>query len=324
MATSRATSREEPENQEKQEKREKRENQESREDRTSRDTRDIREAGNTRENGKRQPRKKAHRGTAGRPGTAAGPGIRPNILIGTTWAALLLTLWLCDGRDLVGGSMAQLPTTGDIAAVGRPHARPPVPAHHRLAAAPTAEPTRLTIRALGLRAAIVARGRYGNGTPAPAASSPHGSPALYGPPAPISWYAAGPRPGEPGAAVLTTGPDTGSTDPTDPANPTDPAGPTHGTRRAAPSHRLTGLRPGDRIDIQRSDGSTAQFTVEEIQVYDRDRLTARTAYAPHRPGRSELRLITHVPAGDPESRRPAPVVISAYLSKTENRAHTKN
>ncbi|WP_107068113.1 class F sortase [Streptomyces sp. CT34] len=244
-----------------------------------------------------------------------GQGIRPNLLIGATWAALLLTLWLCDGRDLAGGSMAQLPTTGDIAAVGRPHPRPPVPDHHRVAAARTArtaEPTRITIAALGLRAAIATRGRDGNGTPTPAAPSPPGAPGHVDPPAPISWYAAGPRPGEPGAAVLTTGPD---------PRTTAPAGHPHGTPRAA-RHRLTGIRPGDRIDIQRSDGTTARFTVEEIQVYDRDRLTARTAYAAHRPGRSELRLITHVPAGDHERGHPAPVVISAYLSGIRPARHT--
>ncbi|MGD3110382.1 sortase domain-containing protein [Streptomyces sp. YGL11-2] len=293
----------------------------SRSEPTRRAPREEREGRALRENGKPEHGKPEHgKSEHGKPEhgksehrKTAGPGIRPNLLIGATWAALLLTLWLCDGRDLAGGSMAQLPTTGDIAAVGRPHARPPAPARrHRVAAAPAAEPTRITIAALGLRAAIATRGRDGNGALTPAASSPSGPPAHGGPPAPIGWYAAGPRPGEPGAAVLTSGPDPRTTDPADLP---------HTTPRAA-RHRLTGIRPGDRIDIQRSDGTTAQFTVEEIQVYDRDRLTAHTAYTAHRPGRSELRLITHVPAGNPARRHPAPVVISAYLSGVRPAHHT--
>ncbi|QHC20920.1 class F sortase [Streptomyces sp. GS7] len=295
----------------------------SRSEPTRRAPREEREGRALRENGKPEHRRpepgrqehQSHENGKAEHRKTAGSGIRPNLLIGATWAALLLTLWLCDGRDLAGGSMAQLPTTGDIAAVGRPHARPPAPARHRVAAAPAAEPTRITIAALGLRAAIAARGRDGNGVLTPVASSPSGPPAHVGPPAPIGWYAAGPRPGEPGAAVLTTGPDSRTTDPTDPADLP------HGTPRAA-RHRLTGIRPGDRIDIQRSDGTTAQFTVEEIQVYDLDRLTAHTAYTAHRPGRSELRLITHVPAGNAARGHPAPVVISAYLSGIRPAPHT--
>ncbi|MFF7411089.1 hypothetical protein [Streptomyces lydicus] len=42
------------------------------------------------------------------------------LLTGVTWVVLLLGLWMW-GRDLsAGGAAAQLATTGDVAAVGRP------------------------------------------------------------------------------------------------------------------------------------------------------------------------------------------------------------
>ncbi|WP_129296192.1 sortase domain-containing protein [Streptomyces lydicus] len=190
------------------------------------------------------------------------------------WAVLLLGLWLW-GRDLADGVAAQLATTGDVAAVGRPLGRQAPPqAHAPLTAAVKAEPVGLTIDALGVReGGIVARGldAYGILTP-----PPDTSPALVG------WYADGPQPGEAGAALLVGRGGSGR----------DPHA------RQALVHRLTALGPGDRVDIQRSDGSTARFTVEDVQLYDRDRFDARRAYAARDRGRSELRLI--VDEGDGE------------------------
>ncbi|WP_336052439.1 sortase domain-containing protein [Streptomyces sp. CA2R101] len=236
------------------------------------------------------------------PHPATTPG---KLLAGVAWAVLLLGLWLW-GRDLADGVAAQLATTGDVAAVGRPLGRQAPPqAHAPLPAAVTAEPVGLTIDALGVReGGIVARGLDAHGILTP---PPDTSPALVG------WYADGPRPGEAGAALLAG---RGGAD-------RDP-----GARHAL-VHRLTALRPGERVDIQRSDGSTARFTVEDVHLYDRDHFDARRAYAARERGRSELRLIVVDDGGDGNgghghaappvrgSRSSNVVVVSAYLTSLQ-------
>ncbi|MFF9481212.1 hypothetical protein [Streptomyces sp. NPDC014733] len=67
------------------------------------------------------------------PGAGPAPG-RGRWFTGAAWAVLLLGLWLWDGDAARSDAVAQLTTTGDIAAVGRPpgpaapRARPPLPA----------------------------------------------------------------------------------------------------------------------------------------------------------------------------------------------------
>ncbi|WP_329176730.1 class F sortase [Streptomyces decoyicus] len=214
------------------------------------------------------------------------------------WAVLLLGLWLW-GRDLAEGVAAQLATTGDVAAAGRPLGRQAPPhAHAPVPTAVTARPVGITIGALGVRkAGITERGldEHGILTPPPDNS-----------PAPVGWYAAGPQPGEAGAALLVGRAGTGR----------DPR------VQGAVVHRLAGIKPGERLDIQRSDGSTARFTVEDVQLYDRDRFDARKAYAARDRGRSELRLIvddgSRTRATD-RSRGGASnvVVVSAYLTSLQ-------
>ncbi|WP_411137200.1 sortase domain-bontaining protein [Streptomyces sp. C10] len=240
-----------------------------------------------------------HRTPASRPGPAHRPG---QLLAGVAWAVLLLGLWLW-GRDLVDGVAAQLATTGDVAAAGRPLGRQAPPhAHAPVTAATSARPVRLTIDALGVRdAGIAGRGLDGDGmlTPPP-----------YTSPEPVGWYAEGPQPGEVGAALLVAraGADRGP-----------------GAQRTV-FHRLPRLKPGDRVDIQRADGSTARFTVEDIQLYDRHRFDPRKAYAAHDRSRSELRLITGDGSLGRDTGRPGGnaanvTVVSAYLTSYQHPPH---
>ncbi|WP_329150911.1 class F sortase [Streptomyces sp. NBC_01456] len=217
------------------------------------------------------------------------------LLAGVAWAVLLLGLWLW-GRDLAEGVAAQLATTGDVAAVGRPLGRQgPAHAHAPVPASATTEPMGITIEALGVRGAgIGAQDLDENGLPAPPAPAS---------PDTVSWYAAGPQPGEAGAALLVgrAGGDRGSG-----------AGP-------LTVRRLTGLKPGQRVEVRRADGSTARFTVEDVQLYDHDRFDPHRAYAPHEGGRSELRLIVDDGArgGAAAGRDGGPakvVVVAAYLT----------
>jgi hypothetical protein len=84
------------------------------------------------------------------------------------------------------------------------------------------------------------------------------------------WYALGPRPGDPGSAVIL--------------------GHVDSKRGPAVFFRLRELRPGDEIKITRADGSTVRFVVERIGQYDKKRFPTDDVYYPTL--RSTLRLVT--------------------------------
>ncbi|MDQ7903820.1 class F sortase [Phytohabitans sp. ZYX-F-186] len=84
------------------------------------------------------------------------------------------------------------------------------------------------------------------------------------------WYNKGPTPGEYGPAVIVGHVDSGS----------------------GPSvfHKLSRLRPGNRVEISRADGSVAVFEVNAVRRFDRDNLPTDEVFGDFsRPG---LRLIT--------------------------------
>ncbi|WP_328747737.1 class F sortase [Streptomyces sp. NBC_00285] len=207
------------------------------------------------------------------------------LLTGVAWAMLLLGLWLW-GRevsDLRHGGSA--PTTGDVAAVGRPPDLELPPPARPLR---QARPQRLDIPDLGVQAPVVARGLDARGAPDP---PPFDQPGVVG------WYAAGAKPGAAGTALMVGHVDTA-------------------TRRAV-FYKLSALKPGERVRVVRDDGKVAEFTVDDVQVLTRDRFDARRAYGQRTPGRAELRLITCGGTFDRTSRSyTANVVVSAYLTGT--------
>ncbi|POX40801.1 class F sortase [Streptomyces sp. Ru73] len=193
------------------------------------------------------------------------------LLTGVAWAVLLLGLWVW-GRGPADG---QLPaaTTGDVAAVGRP-------AFQELPGAigplPAARPTAVAVGALGMAHADVVPSRPGpraGALPPPARESGD-----------VVWDASGPQPGRPGVAVLT--------------------GRGDGPRRAAFAG-LADVRAGETVRVARSDGSIAEFTVEDVRVRPAGRLGERQVREAHARGRAELRLVT----GDGPR-----TVVSAYLT----------
>lgn len=84
------------------------------------------------------------------------------------------------------------------------------------------------------------------------------------------WYAGGPSPGQPGAAIIV-----GHVD--------DEQGP-------AVFHGLAGLSPGARVEVTRRDGTATVFEVTDVRSYPKDRLPPDEVYGD--PDRRELRLIT--------------------------------
>ncbi|MFF6780219.1 class F sortase [Streptomyces sp. NPDC012510] len=219
-------------------------------------------------------------GTATRSGSGTG-----RVVTGVAWAVLLLGLWLWSREvtDVRHGMSA--PTTGDVAAVGRPAQAELPPVVPPLTGA---RPNRLDIPAMGVQAPVVARGLDRDGAI---------EPPSYDQPGVVGWYARGTRPGAPGTALFVGHVDTET--------------------RPAVFYKLSALRIGEKIRVARSDGRIAEFTVDDVQVIDRDHFDARQAYGVRQSGRAELRLVTCGGTFDRTSRTyTANVVVSAYLSGT--------
>ncbi|MET9435149.1 class F sortase [Streptomyces sp. NPDC006551] len=211
-----------------------------------------------------------------------GPAGNGRALTGVAWALLLLGLWLW-GREITDGpGGGSAPTHGDIA-VGRPLDVPLPPAHSPLR---PAEPRRVDIPSLGITAPIVPRGLDRTG----AVDSPPYEMARS-----VGWYERGTRPGAEGAALFVGHVDTET--------------------RPAVFYGLSAARPGAKVHVTRSDGSIAEFTIDDVQVVTRDRFDPHEVYGQRRPDRAELRLITCGGTFDRAAGAyTANVVVSAYLT----------
>ncbi len=120
-------------------------------------------------------------------------------------------------------------------------------------------PVRVRAPAVGIDAVVTASGLDAAGGLAVPAD-----PSVSG------WYAGGPRPGQPGPAVL--------------AGHVDWAG------RPAVFQGLHRLVPGDEVVVDRADGSSVRFAVDRVVRAGKDAFPTRDVYGPV-PG-AELRLIT--------------------------------
>ncbi|MFJ6082930.1 class F sortase [Streptomyces sp. NPDC092369] len=207
------------------------------------------------------------------------------LLMGVAWALLLLGLWLWGRQvtDIRQGISA--PTTGDMAAVGRPPEVELPPPARPLG---DALPQRVDIPDLGVQAPVVARGLDRQGAIDPPPFEQAGV---------VGWYAAGAAPGAKGAALLVGHVDTET--------------------RPAVFYKLSALKPGETIRVIRADGKVAEFTVDDVTVLNRTGFDAQQAYGQRESGRAELRLITCGGTFDRTSRSyTANVIVSAYLTGT--------
>ncbi|MFJ7997331.1 class F sortase [Streptomyces sp. NPDC096310] len=208
------------------------------------------------------------------------------LLTGVAWAVLLLSLWIW-GRDGQVPGAVSAPTTGDVAAVGRPLGAPLPPSRTPLpATAGAGTPQRIEIPSLGIEAPVVARGLDAAGAV---------DPPPYTTPDTVGWYGGGARPGAEGAAILVGHVDT----------KTEPA----------VFYGLSSAKPGGKVRVTRADGKIAEFTIDDVQVVDRDRFDAKKVYGAHEKSRAELRLITCGGTFDRAAQAyTANVVVSAYLT----------
>jgi sortase (surface protein transpeptidase) len=84
------------------------------------------------------------------------------------------------------------------------------------------------------------------------------------------WYARGPRPGDPGSAVIL--------------------GHVDSTNGPAVFFRLRELRPGDQVQVTRADGSVVRFGVERTEQFLKEQFPTEQVYYPTLT--PELRLVT--------------------------------
>ncbi|MGW3360383.1 class F sortase [Streptomyces bungoensis] len=86
----------------------------------------------------------------------------------------------------------------------------------------------------------------------------------------VGWYTEGVSPGERGTAIIAGHVDT--------------------TTSAAVFANLNELEPGDRFSVDRADGRTATFVVDDTETYPKDDFPSKRVYADA--ARPEVRLIT--------------------------------
>ncbi|MFD4136190.1 class F sortase [Streptomyces goshikiensis] len=202
------------------------------------------------------------------------------LLTFAAWSVLVLGLWLW-GREITGVP-APLPGLGGGAVAGAPGLRLPS-AHAPLGAAP---PARIDVPSIGIQAPVISRGLDKDGAI---------DPPPYDRPGTVGWWGGGAQPGTAGTALLVGHVDTAS--------------------KPAVFYGLSSAKPGDSVRVVRADGTVAEFTVEDVQVYERAGFDPHKAYGPRVPGRAELRLVTCGGTYDKAAKRySANVVVSAYLT----------
>jgi sortase (surface protein transpeptidase) len=145
-----------------------------------------------------------------------------------------------------------------------------------------AAPTRVRVPGIDVDSRLVRLGVDGDGSLVPPKDF-----ALAG------WFTEGPAPGETGPAVI--------------------AGHVDSYRGPAVFYRLSDLEEGDEVLVDRRDGTTARFTVTEVDRYPKDEFPTEQVYGPT--PRAELRLITCGGEFDPDARSYRDnVVVSAVLA----------
>jgi hypothetical protein len=122
-------------------------------------------------------------------------------------------------------------------------------------------PERLSIPAINVQAPILDVGRATDGSIAVPPLRRHNE---------AGWFSGGPTPGQFGPALIVG----------------------HADTRTGPSvfHDLPKLKPGQRIEVQRADGSVAIFEINSVEHFNKARLPVQRVYGDY--SRPSLRLMT--------------------------------
>jgi sortase (surface protein transpeptidase) len=177
-------------------------------------------------------------------------------------ACTLLTGLMLMTTALRDGQPPQPSTTQSFSPTLRPGPSNTASAHHpSVSALPPSDPVRLRAPAIGVNAPMTELTLDETGALRP---PPADMPAFAG------WYGAGTTPGSQGTAI-TTG---------------------HVDTQQGPGvfYRLGALAKGDTIEITRADRQTAVFTVDAVEVYDKEAFPDEKVYGSS--PRPELRVIT--------------------------------
>jgi LPXTG-site transpeptidase (sortase) family protein len=136
----------------------------------------------------------------------------------------------------------------------------PIVAPPQSAAAQVARPASLTIPLIGVKTNLITLGLAAGG----AMQVPPPTSTVAG------WFTGSPRPGAVGSSIIVG----------------------HVDSKSGPGifFRLPELKKGDDVYIKRSDGTTAEFRVTEVQEYPKDHFPTEAVYGPAPD--AELRLIT--------------------------------
>jgi outer membrane biosynthesis protein TonB len=114
---------------------------------------------------------------------------------------------------------------------------------------PVSKPSRVDIPAINAHSTLVPLGLDKNGALAVPPLSQIGQ---------AGWYAGGPAPGEKGAAIIVG----------------------HVDSKAGPGvfHDLSKLKKGDTVQVKLTDGATADFSVESVQSFPKDKFPTKQVY----------------------------------------------
>jgi sortase (surface protein transpeptidase) len=209
---------------------------------------------------------------------------RPRLAVFTLLAGIVIVIGA--GGGLLWASHTGHPAT---AAGTAHHQSLPAPPKEYLAApiaaaAPppeAAEPTDLTIPAIGVRTSLIHLGINSDGTlQVPSTTKVAG------------WYTGSPRPGDTGSAVI--------------------AGHVDSYLGPGVFFKLRLLHTGDEVEVRRADGTTAVFRVTDVQLYSKTAFPTESVYGTVPD--AELRLITCGGTFDPQTGHYlSNVVVSAQL-----------
>ncbi|MFC9817701.1 class F sortase [Streptomyces virginiae] len=198
------------------------------------------------------------------------------LLTFAAWSVLVLGLWLW-GRELTVAPAPLSGQAGGALGAGLPPAHAPVAG---------SLPQRVDVPSIGIQAPVVSRGLDKDGAI---------EPPSYDSPGTVGWWGQGVQPGAAGTALMVGHVDTRS--------------------KPAVFYGLSSAQAGDKVRVVRADGSVAEFTIEDVRVYERAAFDAHKAYGPRVAGRAELRLVTCGGTYDKAAKEyTANVVVSAYLT----------